>query len=48
MREFSLPALAEIPAAANLANSVFRRAAEQPHAVMMRRPDPATRGAGRT
>ena len=40
MREFSLPALAEIPAAANLANSVFRRAAEQPHAVMMRRPGP--------
>ena len=40
MREFSLPALAEIPAAANLADSVFRRAAEQPHAVMMRRPDP--------
>ena len=40
MREFSLPALAEIPAAANLADSVFRRAAEQPHAVMMRRPGP--------
>ena len=40
MREFSLPALAEIPATANLANSVFRRAAEQPHAVMMRRPGP--------
>jgi long-chain acyl-CoA synthetase len=40
VREFSLPALAEIPAAANLADSVFRRAAEQPHAVMMRRPDP--------
>ena len=40
MREFSLPALAEIPATANLANSVFRRAAEQPQAVMLRRPDP--------
>jgi long-chain acyl-CoA synthetase len=40
VREFSLPALAEIPAAANLADSVFRRAAEQPHAVMMRRPGP--------
>ena len=39
MREFSLPALAKIPATANLANSVFRRAAEQPHAVMLRRPD---------
>jgi len=38
VREFSLPALAEIPATANLANSVFRRAAEQPQAVMLRRP----------
>ena len=38
MREFSLPALAEIPAAANLASSIFRRAAEQPQAVMLRRP----------
>ena len=41
MREFSLPALAEIPPTANLANSVFRRAAAQPHAVMLRRPDPS-------
>ena len=40
MREFSLPALAEIPAIANLANSVFLRAAEQPQAVMLRRPAP--------
>jgi long-chain acyl-CoA synthetase len=40
VREFSLPALAEIPATANLANSVFRRAAEQPQAVMLRRPGP--------
>jgi long-chain acyl-CoA synthetase len=40
VREYSLPALAEIPATANLANSVFRRAAEQPQAVMLRRPDP--------
>ena len=47
MREFSLPALAEIPATANLANSVFRRAAEQPQAVLLRRPGPALR-AGRT
>jgi long-chain acyl-CoA synthetase len=39
VREFSLPALAEIPATANLTNSVFRRAAEQPQAVMLRRPD---------
>ena len=38
MREFSLPALAEIPARANLASSIFRRAAEQPQAVMLRRP----------
>ena len=49
MREFSLPALAEIPATANLANSVFRRAAEQPQAVMLRRPGPGgPAGAGRT
>jgi long-chain acyl-CoA synthetase len=41
VREFSLPALAEIPATANLANSVFRRAAEQPQAVMLRRPGPS-------
>ena len=37
MREFSLPALAEIPATANLASTVFRRAAEQPQAVVLRR-----------
>ncbi len=41
MREFSIPALAEIPATANLAQAVFRRAAEQPRAVIMRRPGPA-------
>ena len=41
MREFSLPALAEIPATANLASVVFRRAAEQPQAVVLRRPGPA-------
>jgi long-chain acyl-CoA synthetase len=41
VREFSLPALAEIPATANLASSVFRRAAEQPQAVMLRRPGPS-------
>ncbi len=40
MREFSLPALAEIPATANLAGVVFRRAAEQPQAVVLRRPEP--------
>ena len=38
MREFSIPALAQIPATANLANVVFRRAAEQPQAVVLRRP----------
>jgi len=38
VREFSLPALAEIPATANLADAVSRRAAEQPQAVVLRRP----------
>ena len=37
MREYSIPALAEIPASANLSDVVTRRAAEQPQAVMMRR-----------
>ena len=37
MREFSIPALAEIPASANTADLVTRRAAEQPGAVMLRR-----------
>jgi long-chain acyl-CoA synthetase len=41
VREFSLPALAEIPATANLAGTVLRRAAEQPQAVVMRRPGAA-------
>jgi long-chain acyl-CoA synthetase len=40
VREFSIPALAEIPATANLADAVFRRAAERPQAVVIRRPDP--------
>jgi long-chain acyl-CoA synthetase len=40
VREFSMPALAQIPATANLADAVSRRAAEQPHAVMLRRQDP--------
>jgi long-chain acyl-CoA synthetase len=40
VREYSIPALAEIPAAANLAGTVFRRAAEQPQAVVMRRSGP--------
>src|SRR5205823_144197 len=33
-----MPALAHIPANANLADVVFRRAAEQPQAVVLRRP----------
>jgi long-chain acyl-CoA synthetase len=37
VHEFSIPALAEIPADANLADVVFRRAAEQPQAVILRR-----------
>ena len=37
MREYSIPALAEIPASANAADLVTRRAAEQPAAVMLRR-----------
>ena len=41
MREFSIPALAEIPATSNLANAVFRRAAEQPQAAVIRRPSPS-------
>jgi long-chain acyl-CoA synthetase len=39
VREFSIPALTEIPAAANLAGVIFRRAAEQPQAVVLRRQD---------
>jgi long-chain acyl-CoA synthetase len=41
VREYSIPALAEIPATANLAKVVFRRAAEQPQAVVLRRPGSA-------
>ena len=41
VREFSIPALAKIPAAANLTNVVFRRAEEHPQAVVLRRPGPA-------
>ena len=41
MREYSMPALAQIPATANLADVVFRRAAEQPQAVVLRRPSGA-------
>jgi long-chain acyl-CoA synthetase len=41
VREYSMPALAEVPASANLADIVGRRAAEQPLAVMLRRKDGA-------
>jgi len=37
LREYSIPALAEIPGSANVADVVARRAAEQPSAVMLRR-----------
>jgi long-chain acyl-CoA synthetase len=37
LREYSIPALAEVPASANAADVVTRRAAEQPRAVMLRR-----------
>jgi long-chain acyl-CoA synthetase len=46
VREFSMPALAQIPATANLADVVFRRAAEQPQAVVLRRPAGASGVAG--
>ena len=48
MHEYSIPALAEIPATANIAKAVFRRAAEQPQAVMLRRPGPAGPSGGWT
>jgi long-chain acyl-CoA synthetase len=37
VREYSIPALADIPAAATLADIVFTRASEEPQAVVMRR-----------
>ena len=37
MREYSIPALADIPATASLADIVTRRAAEQPRAIALRR-----------
>jgi len=37
VREYSIPALADIPATANLADMVTRRAAEQPRTVALRR-----------
>jgi long-chain acyl-CoA synthetase len=46
VREYSMPALAQIPATANLADVVFRRAAEQPQAVVLRRPSGGSGGSG--
>jgi long-chain acyl-CoA synthetase len=43
LREYSIPALVDVPAAASLADVVFTRAAQEPHAVVMRR----RTGAGR-
>jgi long-chain acyl-CoA synthetase len=37
MREYSIPALVDVPAAASLADVVFTRAVQDPHAVVMRR-----------
>src|SRR5262249_26038198 len=37
LREYSIPALAEIPASESVADVVARRAAQQPSAVMLRR-----------
>jgi long-chain acyl-CoA synthetase len=37
VREYSIPALVDVPAAASLADVVFTRATQEPHAVVMRR-----------
>jgi long-chain acyl-CoA synthetase len=42
VREYSTPALVKIPASAGLADTVFRRAADEPDAVIMRRKTPAS------
>ena len=47
MREYSSPAVAEIPPAANLADVVFQRAEREPQAVAIRRKDAAAGGAWR-
>ncbi len=39
MREYSIPALVDIPASASVADVVFNRADSDPHAVVMRRAD---------
>ena len=45
MREYSIPALVDVPATASLADVVFTRAASQPHSVIMRRLDGSRPGA---
>jgi len=42
VREYSTPALVDVPASASLADVVFRRAAEEPDAVIMRRKTPGS------
>jgi long-chain acyl-CoA synthetase len=38
VREYSIPAMVDVPATAGLADVVFTRASQDPHAVVMRRP----------
>jgi long-chain acyl-CoA synthetase len=38
VREYSIPAMVDVPAAAGLADVVFTRASQDPHAVVIRRP----------
>jgi long-chain acyl-CoA synthetase len=45
VREYSIPALVDVPATASLADVVFTRAASQPHSVIMRRLDGGRPGA---
>ncbi len=43
MREYSIPAMVDVPATASLADVVFTRASQDPNAVVMRKPGPAGR-----
>jgi long-chain acyl-CoA synthetase len=45
VREYSIPALVDVPATASLADVVFTRAASQPHSVIMRKLDGGGPGA---
>ena len=47
MREYSIPALVDVPATASLADVVFTRAASEPHAVVMRGSTAGRAGQGR-